>query len=287
MKTIFTFDLERGYEPLDIVKYREIIQRLSSTYPWNFEIRQETIKNTHEDWIKLQKDCYLDYRDCYSIYTPRLNSYEKYLLIFFEMPDKIREMCIAHNIKYLNFMVSKIRFPGLENTIMVESNLDIGPSISDEELKGYIPEFYKINRYKTPYTHIYPRFEGKTIALGQMYGDRTVIFDGKSHSVLDYDFQADIFRPHPLKKLCQPVKYQEEVSLAKAKGLEVIEEGNIYQILHSCKKVIGISSSTLYEAELMGKEVDFLGEKEYIRNAKILWWKDIDQKFWEHIRSQV
>lgn len=277
MKTIFTFDLERGYQFNDILNYRKIIHRLSETYPWNFEFRQEVVKNTHEDWIKLQTRRSLKEIDLYS----------SKLIIGFELCENTTHIRTTYGLPYLNFMTSKIRFPGLEDTIMVESNLDIGPSISDEELKKFIPISYKIHRNKTPYTHIYRKFEGKTIALGQMYGDRSVIFDGKSHSIFDYDFQADIYRPHPHAVLYQPEFHQKQVQLAKERGLEVIQEGNIYQILHSCKKVIGISSSTLYEAELMGKQVDFLNEKDYIRNGKMIFWNEIDEKFWEHIRQQV
>lgn len=280
MKTIFTFDLERGYQPNDINNYRKIIQRLASSYPWNYEIRQESVKNSHEEWIKLQAKHYVCYYDYFYLYNQNL-PFGKTLFIFFEMPDKIRTMCIEKGIKYLNFMTSKIRFPGLEDTIMVESNLDIGPSI--ENFYPFVPAK---NCYVNPINE-YTKFEGKTIALGQMYGDRSVIFDGKSHSIFDYEFQADIYRPHPHAVLYQPEFHKQQVELAKQRGLEVIQEGNIYQILHSCKKVIGISSFTLYEAEIMKKEVEFLNEKEYIRNGKMIWWKQISPEFWEHIRSQV
>lgn len=271
MKTIFTFDLERGYQPNDILNYRKIIHRLSETYPWNFEFRQEVVKNTHEDWIKLQTRRSLKEIDLYS----------SKLIIGFELCENTTHIRTTYGLPYLNFMTSKIRFPGLEDTIMVESNLDIGPSITN-----FCPFIPAKNCYVNPINE-YTKFEGKTIALGQMYGDRSVIFDGKSHSIFDYDFQADIYRPHPHAVLYQPEFHQKQVQLAKERGLEVIQEGNIYQILHSCKKVIGISSSTLYEAELMGKQVDFLNEKDYIRNGKIIFWNQIDEKFWEHIRSQA
>jgi spore coat polysaccharide biosynthesis predicted glycosyltransferase SpsG len=87
--------------------------------------------------------------------------------------------------------------------------------------------------------------------------------------------------------LYQPEYNRQQVELAKARGLEVITEGNIYQILHSCKKVIGISSSTLYEAELMKKEVVFLNEKDYIRRGKMVRWESINEEFWKKVRSQV
>ena len=280
MKTIFPFDLDRGYQPNDINNYRKIIQRLASSYPWNYEIRQETVKNSHEEWIKLQNSTF------HGRHFEQLNYNYQYckfadLYIFFEAPELFIKEFRRRDIKYLNFMTSKIRFPGLEDTITVESNLDIGQSLTDDELKSYIPQ-------NITYRHnIYDQFSDKTIVIGQMYDDRSVIFDGKSHSIFDYEFKADIYRPHPHAVLYQPEFHKQQVELAKQRGLEVIQEGNIYQILHSCKKVVGFSSSTLYEAELMGKEVDFLNEKSYIKKGKMIWWNQINETFWEHIRSQV
>lgn len=269
MKTIFTFDLKRGYQPNDINNYRKIIHKLTENYPWDFEIKQETVKNTHEDWIKLQNG--ISYSDFST------------LNIFFEMPEADITYCKIARIPYLNFMTSKYRFPKLKDVIMVESNLKIPFILSNEELKKDIPHY----RYITPSEDYYKQFIGKTIALGQMYGDRSVIFNGESHSIFDYEFEADIYRPHPHVVLYQPDYYKKELQLAKERGIEVIERGDIYQILHSCKKVIGISSSTLYEAELMNKEVVFLNEKEYIRDGKIIYWDKINKEFWEKIRSQV
>lgn len=284
IKTIFTFDLERGYQPNDINNYCSVIRKLASTYTWDHEIRQETLKNTHDEWIRLQ------YQESYNhllydyLYNFHFDSgWENTLSVFFEMPENLMEWYNKYKIPYLNFMTSKIRFQGLEDTIMVESNLDIGPNITNDELKKNIPHYYYYNRDEDSYKP----FIGKTIALGQMYGDRSVIFDGKSHSIFDYEFKADIYRPHPHTILHQPKYNEEQIKLAKERGLEVITHGNIYQILHSCKKVIAISSSSLYEAQLMNKEVQFLNEKEYIKKGKMIWWKDINKKFWERIRSQL
>ena len=157
-------------------------------------------------------------------------------------------------------------------------------------MTGFAPKYYEYMVGSVLFSEKDPKcihFKDKTIALGQMYGDRSVIFDGKSHSIFDYEFEADIFRPHPFRKLYQYEHYLDSIKRAKERGLEIIEEGNIYQILHSCKKVIGISSSTLYEAELMKKEVVFLNEKDYIRRGKMVRWENINEEFWNKIRSQV
>ena len=276
MRTIFTFDLERGYQPNDISNYRKIIQRLSSTYPYNYEIRQETINNTHEKWIKLQDSTFHGRHFEQLNYDYRMNKFAD-LYVFFEAPELFMKEFRKRNIKYLNFMTSKIRFPNLENTIMVEGNLTLENYFNDSELSSYIPK-HEIT---------YHNYEGKTLVLGQMYGDRSVIFDGKSHSIFDYEFQGDIYRPHPHAVLYQREYNEKQMNLAKEKGLKINPDGDIYQILHSCKKVIGISSSTLYEARLMKKEVEFLNEKDYIRDAKIYFWSQIDETFWNRIREQI
>lgn len=78
MKTIFTFDLERGYQTNYINNYRKIIQRLASTYPWNHEIRQETDDNSHDKWITIQGEDYQEYFDYY--YIPVKSN--RYLVVY-------------------------------------------------------------------------------------------------------------------------------------------------------------------------------------------------------------
>lgn len=261
-KLILSPDIHRNYCKNDCINYHNILLKLSSSCKFPYKILDTLLKplNTHESWRDLQR---LD-TNIYDIYKEDNTTY-----IFFEIPEYIRLYFISNNIPYVNFMTSKLRFPGMEPCIMFESNIDI-------TYKPYL-------NYPKYTANILPDYKGKTISIGQMYADRSVIFDGIAKNIFDYEFRADIFRPHPLA-LQHQWKYSKELELkAKKRGIQVKTDGNIYDIINSADAFVAISSSTLYEAQYLGKQVTFLQEKDYIKAGNIIKWSDIDDTFWNSV----
>lgn len=263
VKIVFSPDIHRNYCENDVINYHNILLKLSSSCKFPYKILGTLLEplNTHESWRDLQKlDTNID--DIYKEYNT--------VYVFFEIPEYLRLYFINNNIRYVNFMTSKLRFPGIEPCIMFESN------IIDIQYKPYLD-------YPKYSGNTLPEYKGKTVAIGQMYADRSVIFDGISKDIFDYEFKADIFRPHPLT-LQHQVKYSDELNLkAKKRGIQVITDGNIYDIINSAEAFVAISSSTLYEAQYLGKQVMFLQEKDYIKAGNIIKWSDIDDTFWQSV----
>lgn len=263
---IFSPDIYRNYCDNDIQSYHSILKKLSYACKLPYNILDTTLNPayTHNDWIKLQnKDSNID-----EVYTQRDTLY-----VFFEIPEYLSLYFRNNGIPYINFMTSKLRFPGMDPCLMFESNI-----------------CFKVNEY-TEYPKYTPKllqdYIGKTIAIGQMYGDRSVIFEGATKNLFDYEFKADIFRPHPLA-----IKHQANFSKSLEKQairnkIPIRTDGNIYDILHSANSFVGVSSSTLYEAQYIGKEVVFLQEKEYIKTAKLIKWSDINEGFWTNVVKEL
>jgi hypothetical protein len=269
LKVIFSPDIYRNYCSNDVLTYTYILLKLSESCSFNKKFFY-TIKNPvifQEDW------CYRQ-----GLRNEEFLSYVVYnypsLYVYFEIPENIRKLCIDYKIPYLNFMTSKMRFPGMEPCIMMESNLDLeGISVYED-----LPK---------PPVSLVEGYVGKVVAIGQMDMDRSTIFSGIGKNIFDYYFEADIFRPHPHALIHQKDFSNLMNFFALRKGLEVKSDGNIYQIMTCVKKLIGISSSTLYEAQYIGTDIEFLQEKDYISQGKIIKWQDINPSFWNLIGDRV
>jgi hypothetical protein len=266
IKFSFSPDIYRNYCPDDVINYQNILIRLSKCCHFN----KKFILTLQKPIIPQDVWCFMQ-----PMIDIPLYDYE-FVFVYFEIPEKIRNYYKSEKIPYLNFMTPKLRFPGMEPCIMLESNLNL------ENIPIYLPEL------EVEFIHdSLEEYTDKVIAIGQMDMDRSTIFEGVPKNIFDYEFEADIFRPHPHALLHQSEFSEKMEILAEKKGLEVKSNGNIYQIITCAKKLISISSSTLYEAQYIGTPVQFLQEKDYIKQGILLKWKDITPSFWNLIGQKA
>lgn len=108
----------------------------------------------------------------------------------------------------------------------------------------------------------------KHLAVGQTREDRSLVVDGKFVSILDYVDELPAgcpFRPHPL----DPDWLVEEM---KALGHPTVDPSeDIYPLLGEATDVWGVSSSCLYEAELLGATPHFFAERPLTRLYEPVW----------------
>lgn len=185
-----------------------------------------------------------------------------------ELSENLRKIFDKIGLKFINITFHSFKLfddlPLLFNT-------------NDKEI------FDVLNNYKIPkekfefyanYWRVYfdeNNFVDKSIApnsvlfVGQTLKDMSVEDNGKFLSVLDYEdylqnlcrqYRRVYYLPHPRlekKKIFQ--KY-----LNKFKNVEILNSTNVYTLLSNpnIDKVVGISSSVLYEAKFFGKDVEYL-----------------------------
>lgn len=185
-----------------------------------------------------------------------------------ELSENLRKILHRLNCKFINIAFHSFKLfddiPLLFNT-------------NDESIYGILNK-YKIPKEKFEFYANYWKvffeennFTDKSISkksvvfIGQTMKDMSVEHNGKFLSVLDYgDYLLDLckkynqvyYLPHPrLEKKKFFKKF-----LKQYKNLSILENTNVYTLLANpnVAKIVGISSSVLYEAQFFNKETEYL-----------------------------
>lgn len=148
-----------------------------------------------------------------------------------------------------------------------------------------------------------PLNENSVLFIGQSMNDKSIELNGKFLNITDFEdqilklkesYSTLYYAPHPKHKFNNVVKSFVEDN---NDFIKVLEGCNTYELLANprVKKVIGISSSTLYEAQQFGKDVEYLfkpfcefkDEFDFRKYYIGIYNDNFSVKFWQQILSPV
>ena len=245
-----------------------------------FEIRDsESNIFSREHFYKLggllnPKYKYNDY-DVNSFNENQINYLKKFfnedtIIIGFELYETMANLLSSFGCKIIDFAIHSYKL--FDDMCFAIYTNDL--SIYNQLLKYQIPRnkfFYYANYWK-----IFMENNGmikdddlednSALFIGQTLIDKSVVSNGKFLNVTDYDeklkelnkkYSKIYYLPHPA--LGNKRKFIYDYVL-KSPYIELLENRSTYGLLASdkIKKVVGISTSVLYEAQYFNKEVEYL-----------------------------
>jgi len=267
---------------------------------------KETCKVSREKIFALSKKEFLnspieqiDYDDISYKAKEYLYSFIKSfdLLIVYEASKTFKQFMEDYNIRYIDIWVSPIRF--YKDVILSFCSND--KSIQNKLYKYTLKEkkLYKqaeILKQQIPYL-----FEDRiklkknsALVIGQLFYDKSVLKNGKFLTLLDFKKELKKISKKYTKLyiLKHPLMKEDEFKtilegLKNIKKIEYLENINTYYLLSrkEIRKVIGISSSVLFEANYFGKKTHYF-YKPVLDNSYIMIHKHFyKNSFWADILS--
>lgn len=252
----------------------------------NLEIVElRTLKNAYGEEFSRQKFYELSgYKDIansyfsYDITKIKKTSYD-YLKTFldentfvfgFEMGLELRKILTDLNISFINFWYHSWKLFDDAFLMLNTNNQDIFKKLEKYKVSKEKFEFYA--KYWTYFTtqkgeleYLNNLEDNSCLFVGQTLRDKSTDRDGimlnilnfkKELEALSFKYSKIYYIPHPL------VQYNQEIEqyLKETDYIEKLQNVCTYHLLMSekIKKVVGISSSVLYEAQYFGKEIQYL-----------------------------
>ena len=197
-----------------------------------------------------------------SIYDKHLNKLE--IIVGFEMSKSMINYMKNNKINYINFILHPVRFYKDLMLCFQTNNRQLWATLLTNIKSINNKELYKNLSTERARIHKLGRLnveENSCLIVGQMLVDNS-LFDGTEllslHSFKDEikqlfeQYSTVYFKPHPYQKL-ETYKLEEIDIRLKPTNL------NTYQLLSNdnIKKVYGISSSVLYEAQFLNTESEY------------------------------
>lgn len=187
----------------------------------------------------------------------------------FEMGLELRKILTDFNINFINFWYHSWKLFDDAFLMINTNNRDIFNKLEQYKVPKEKFEFYA--KYWTYFTtqkgeleYINNLKENSCLFIGQTLRDKSTDKDGIMLNILTFKkelqdlsskYSKIYYIPHPL------AQYNEEIEqyLKETDYIEKLENVCTYHLLMSekIKKVVGISSSVLYEAQFFGKEVEY------------------------------
>lgn len=224
----------------------------------------------------------------------------------FEMGLELRKILTGFNINFINFWYHSWKLFDDAFLMINTNNRDIFNKLERYKVPCEKFEFYA--KYWTYFTmqkgeleYLNNLEDESCLFIGQTLQDKSTDRDGIMLNVLNFKKELEelsskyskiYYIPHPL------VQYNEEIEqyLKEADYIEKLENVCTYHMLMSkkIKKVVGISSSVLYEAQFFGKEVEYfykplfkIDEKFSIETFVSIFHNYYSPYFWADILSVV
>lgn len=255
-KIIITGDTRRPLSPqkTNILKLAWLVER-------GLELEHRTVPQTLEDQIykcESPEQWAEEYSFDPSHYHITKMDLEDALVIGFELPDSVKKFFCRHDVSYLDYRMSPIRYlPDLQFALQTNwiprGTTDLYVAHLEAET---IKNRYWKNRTKSQFS------QPVTVLLGQCPYDASLIHEGKFLK-LDYRSEPDeliVFKPHPLHK--------NFTIKTEMPGKIPITEMPIYDLLADpgVQKIVSISSSASFEAQQFGIQSTTLHPNPWWRN---------------------
>lgn len=225
-------------------------------------------------------------------------------VIGIELGLDLRNILEKMGIKFINFWFHSYKL--FDDVFFM---LNTNDNFIYDRLKQYqVPQerfYFYANYWKTQIQEQHklkdiPLEENSVLFVGQTFQDKSILKDGIYLNILNYQeklaelskqYKKIYYAPHPLVANNPEV----EAYIAQTPYIEKLENISTYFLLTApeIKKVIGISSSLLYEAQFFGKEVEYLYQPlfdidaSFGQNTFISIYNDyFNPYFWSDILSQ-
>lgn len=260
---------------LDIVELKELRNKDKQLFSRKEFYALSGIKNLTEGYY-----CY----DISRIKEPSLRYLQSFLnkntfIIGIELGKELKQILTDLGVPFINFWFHSWKLFD-DSFFMINTNKkEIFDVLKQYQLPKYFFEFYA-NYWKVwiQQKGLKPKGikDNSIIFIGQTLRDKSIEKNGKFLNILDYKeklqelskiYSHIYYVPHPYVSFNKDI----EKYIKKTPYISKINNIPTYYLLASdkVKKVIGISSSVLYEAHFFGKEVEYLFQPLF----------NIDQKF--------
>jgi len=229
------------------------------------------------------------------------------LFICYELSPQTQELLDKSGITFINYWNHPVHY--LDDLFFAwnTNNEKIHQKLLqykiDERLFFLYANYFKIKLMWNADDTNNPLREHSALFIGQSMRDKSIERDGKFLNITDFkdriialkdEYQKLYYAPHPKNPFNTEVS---DFIKEHPDFIEVVDGINTYQLLANprVEKVIGISSSTLYEATYFGKQVEYLfkpfykfGDEFDFRNNLIGVYNDnYSVSFWQNILSPV
>lgn len=188
----------------------------------------------------------------------------------FEMGLELRNILKYFNINFVNFWYHSWKLFDDAFLMINTNNKDIYEKllkykVSKEKFEFYAKYWTYFTKQKGELDYLNTLNDNSCLFVGQTLRDKSTDKDGIMLNILNFKdkirelstkYSKIYYIPHPLVQHNEDIeKYLKETSY-----IEKLEGVNTYHLLMSdkIKKVVGISSSVLYEAQFFGKDVEYL-----------------------------
>ena len=256
-KIIFIGDHYRGHQDKNV----RILFELITPVFFDTNIEVEILCNTHkyaneEKWIESLSDTGISALSDYDL--------SDVAIIGFEINKLDKTFLIRNSIPWVNVEIHPLRFlEDLYFSITSSFEFDINILAPKDSYIKFTANTIKLNNLNS-------NFEIKNnslLIIGQTPNDKSIYFDGKFKSLLDYLDELDdlcenhkniYYRPHP-----NLTNHEIDKEIIKRYNASLLSLENYYDIISNdnIKTVCGISSSSLHEGKYFGKEIIFLEER--------------------------
>lgn len=189
-------------------------------------------------------------------YVPLAYNWNDFI-IGFELPNNLIHLLSRRGVNYIDVNVHPVRFCD-KRILGIRTN-------DSSYLNKIVPESYM---YEQASKYIGTTHVAETLVVGQTRIDRSLLKNGKLAKLEDFRFLFEALTPHKCAYKAHPLDMHNGKWLVEDLFFADESDSNIYELLASpsLKRVIGISSSVLYEAKYFNKPSLFLQEREMLTN---------------------
>lgn len=188
----------------------------------------------------------------------------------FEMGLELRKILTDLNIRFMNFWYHSWKLFDDAFLMVNTNNANIYNKLQqykvpNEKFKFYAKYWTYFTKQKGELDYLNDLMDNSCLFVGQTMRDKSTDRDGVMLNILHFKdrilelsskYSKIYYIPHPY------AQYNEELEqyLKETDYIEKLENVGTYHLLMSDKiqKVVGISSSVLYEAQFFGKEIEYL-----------------------------
>lgn len=219
------------------------------------------------------------------------------LLITYELSIETRKLFDKYKIKYIDLWLSPIRFYDDLMFNFYSNSHEIHNNLKKYQLNEnvFFETSQKIcNQFKYFMCKDLILENNSILLIGQLFEDRSVIKNGKFLTLIDYKNRIKELSESYKKIYLQKHPFMSEKDFAiytdnfmDVKNMEYLDNINTYELLsrNEIQKVVGISSSVLYEAKFFNKEIEYLYKSVINKDSIMIYKEYFKTSFWSDILS--